>query len=178
MTIDQQIEAILFWRGEPFTLTDLSRATGASEAEVKTGLQTLEAKLADRGLQLCWKDDEVMLGTRPEASALIEKLTKEELAKDLGKASLETLALVLYKGPITRADIDYIRGVNSSFILRHLAIRGLVEKIADPSDARRLLYRPTFQLLNQLGVAKVEDLPDYGLLVEEINNFAHDHQSL
>ena len=61
-----------------------------------------------------------MLGTSAEASTLIEKLTKEELNRDLGKASLETLSIIMYQGPIKRSQIDYIRGVNSTFILQKL----------------------------------------------------------
>jgi segregation and condensation protein B len=117
-----------------------------------------------------------MLGTAPEASALIEQLTREELSKDLGKAGLETLSIIVYKSPITRADLDYIRGVNSSFILRNLQIRGLVEKITNPADARSFLYRPTFELLQHLGVTRVEDLPEYGTLVDQLTAL-HDNKS-
>ena len=69
-----------------------------------------------------------MLGTAPQMSATVETLTKEELMKDLGKAGLETISIILYKGPISRAEIDYIRGVQSNFILRNLLVRGLIEK--------------------------------------------------
>lgn len=168
MPLEPLIEALLFWKAEPLSVKKLAEACGRSEGEVQDALKLLENSLANRGVKLIWKDDEVMLGTAPEAAELIEKLTKEELSRDLGKAGLETLSIVLYKGPLTRAEIDYIRGVNSSFILRNLQIRDLVEKISDPSDARRFLYRPTFALLQHLGVTKVEDLPEYGTLVDEL----------
>jgi segregation and condensation protein B len=112
-------------------------------------------------VQVLEKDGEVMLGTHPEASAIIEQLTKEELNRDLGKAGLETLTIVLYKGPITRAELDYIRGVNSSFILRHLTVRGLVDKVVNPADSRSFLYQPSFEVLQHLGITKKEELPDY-----------------
>jgi segregation and condensation protein B len=111
------------------------------------------------------KGDEITLGTNPEFSKLIEHLQKEELKKDLSKASLETLSVVLYKNSVTRAEIDYIRGVNSSFTLRMLSIRGLVEKSLDPKDNRRYIYKPTFELLSFMGVKNVEELPEY----KEIN---------
>ncbi|MBI2099909.1 MAG: SMC-Scp complex subunit ScpB, partial [Candidatus Vogelbacteria bacterium] len=80
------------------------------------------------------------------------------------------LTIVLYKGPLTRAEIDYIRGVNSSFILRHLSIRGLVERIPNPKDARSFLYRPTFDLFQHLGLSKIEELPEYGELISQLEN--------
>jgi len=92
-------------------------------------LKNLETSLSDRGIVLVTKEDEVTLGTAKDTSELIEKLTKDELVRDLGKAGLETLSIIIYQGPISRAEIDYIRGVQSNFILRNLMIRGLVEKI-------------------------------------------------
>ncbi len=168
MSLEQQLEAILFWKAEPVSVKKLAAACGRSEEETNDAIAKLEQNLMSTGVRLLRKNDEVLLGTAPEASELIEKLTKEELSRDLGKAGLETLSIVLYQGPITRAGIDYIRGVNSSFILRHLQIRDLVEKIADPSDARRFLYQPTFALLQHLGVTKVEELPEYGTLKDEL----------
>ena len=162
------VEAVLFWRSEPVAIADLAKWLQKSEGEIKEALELLEVKLVERGVRLISKDDEVMLGTAPEASALIEKLTKEELSCELGKASLETLAIALYRGPLTRAQIDYIRGVNSGFILQHLQVRGLVEKISNPADARSWLYRPTFQLLSHLGLTKIEELPDYEQVKSEL----------
>jgi len=169
MSLEQQLEAILFWKAEPISVKKLAEDCSRREEEINDALNVLENNLASRGVRLIRKDGEVMLGTAPEASELIEKLTKEELSRDLGRAGLETLSIVLYKGPITRAEIDYIRGVNSSFILRYLQIRDLVEKVIDPSDARRFLYRSSFNLLQHLGIAKVEDLPEYGNLIGELN---------
>jgi segregation and condensation protein B len=91
---------------------------------------------------------------------LIESLIKDELSKDLGKAGLETLAIVLYRGPIARSEVNYIRGVNSNYILRNILVRGLIEK-DEASSARSTVYRPTFELLSYLGISKVEDLPEY-----------------
>ena len=102
-------------------------------------------------------------------SALIEKLTKEELMKDLGKAGLETLSIILYKGPVKRSEIDYIRGVNSSFTLRALSVRGLVEKTVDTKDNRRYIYKPSFELLSFMGVKSIEELPDYAEVSSSLN---------
>ncbi len=169
MNLTAQIEAILFWKAEPVTVADLVGYLARSEAEITEALVTLTTQLAGRGITLVRNGDAVMLGTSPEAGDLIEKLTKDELSRDIGKAGLETLTIVLYRGPVTRAEIDYIRGVNSSFILRNLLVRGLVDKITNPADARSFLYRPTFELLSWLGVKEINELPDQQKVVEELS---------
>jgi segregation and condensation protein B len=161
LTLDSQLEAILFWKGEPQSIKKLAASLNKNEEEIKAGLEILKEKIIGRGVELVYKDDEVMLGTASRLSPIIERLTKEELVRDLGKAGLETISIIAYQGPISRAEIDYIRGVQSNFILRNLQIRGLVEKITNPKDARSFLYRPTFELLQFLGVSKIEDLPEY-----------------
>ncbi len=138
---------------------------------VEAGIVELESALKGRGLTLIQTDEEVMLGTSKEMSPIIEQLTKDELTRDLGKAGLETLSIILYQGPISRADIDYIRGVNSQFILRNLLIRGLVERIDNPKDARSFLYKTTLDLLSHLGISKVTDLPEYENVRKDIESF-------
>ncbi|MEK7118382.1 MAG: SMC-Scp complex subunit ScpB, partial [Patescibacteria group bacterium] len=141
------------------------------ESDVSDALITLEGALESTGIRLLRNGDEATLGTMPEASALIEAMTKEELSRDLSKASLETLSIVLYKGLVTRSEIDYVRGVNSTFILRNLLIRGLVERVDNPADQRSFLYKPTFQLLEYMGVSKVEDLPEHEEAVMKLAQF-------
>jgi len=131
----------------------------------------LETKIANRGIVLIFKDDEVALGTSMDSSEIIEKLRKEELVKDLGKAGLETLSIIVYMGPVSRAEIDLIRGVQSSFILRNLTVRGLVEKVSNPKDQRSFLYRPTFDLISYLGISKIEDMPEFIQAKLEIEKF-------
>ncbi len=161
MELDNQIEAILFWRGEPMTLPELCRALKLPSADVKKGLQSLKEKLQGRGLVLIQTEDEYALATAPETHELIERLRKEELAKDLGKAALETLSVVLYKEKVSRRDIEYIRGVNSTTILRSLLMRGLVERRQSEKDERVFLYRPTIDLLSLLGITSAEELPEF-----------------
>ncbi len=171
MTLDAKIESILFWKAEPMALVYLAKIFAVGEAEITNALSELEKKLEGRGVSLLFKDGEVTLRTAPGVSELITKLTKEELTRDLGKAGLETLSIVLYQGPLSRRDIDYIRGVNSNFILRSLLVRGLVEKIINLKDQRSFLYRPTFDLLSHLGISKISDLPEYAPVREEIEAF-------
>lgn len=161
MTLDTKIEGLLFFKGEPVSQKELAKFLDVSVEEVTQALKNLEEKLSDRGLQILYKGDEVTLGTHAELGPLLEKIRKEELDKELSKASLETLSVVMYKEGVTRSEIDYIRGVNSSFILRNLLIRGLIEKVVHPLDSRKYAYKPTFELLSYMGVSKIEDLPDY-----------------
>jgi len=171
MNLSSQLEGILFWKAEPVSFKKLASLLNIDIAAVKAGVQELESTLKGRGLTLVQTNEEVMLGTAKELSPLIEQLTKEELTRDLGKAGLETLSIVLYQGPISRADIDYIRGVNSQFILRNLLIRGLVERIDNPKDARSFLYKTTLALLSHLGISKIEDLPEYAQVKQDIETF-------
>ncbi|MCX6757982.1 MAG: SMC-Scp complex subunit ScpB [Candidatus Nomurabacteria bacterium] len=166
MNLEQKIESVLFWKGEPVSMRKLRDILKVEENEITEGVIRLKENLANRGIVLVEKNDEIMLGTAPELSKLFEDLQKEELNKELSKSSLETLSIVLYKNGVARSEIDYIRGVNSSFILRALSIRGLVEKITDPEDSRRYIYKPTFELLSFMGIKNVEELPDYA----EVNN--------
>jgi len=143
MQLDSKIEALLFYKGEAMKIKELIKLLGADQDAVENALKDLKEKLVGRGVELVRKDEEVILATTSGMADLIEQIRKDELTKDLGKAGAETLAIVLYKGPITRAGIDYIRGVNSTFILRNLLIRGLIEKVSNPTDQRSFLYKPT-----------------------------------
>jgi len=168
--IDKKIEALLFFKGEPISIKKLAGMLDVSKEEIESGLEILRERL-NGGIVLLQKEDEVMLGTAPDFGELIEGIIKEDLQKDLGKAGLETLSIVLYLGPITRSRIDYIRGVNSNFILRNLMIRDLVEKVSNPQDQRSFLYKPTFSLLSHLGINNIEDMPDYAQVRASIEGF-------
>lgn len=168
MELEKQIEAILFWKGEPLTIAELARMLSVRSAKVESALAELEKALIGRGVRLMRKDDSVTLAAAPEASELIARLHREELDTELGKAALETLSIILYRAPVSRRDIEYIRGVNSTFILRNLLIRGLIERTTSERDERVFLYRPSFELLSLLGVARVEGLPEYVAVREEL----------
>lgn len=161
MNLDAQIEAILFCKAESLSEEKLAELLNVSQEDIIRGIETLEVRLAGTGLTLMRSDSEVMLRVAPGGSALIERIAKEELSREIGKAGIETLAIVLYRGPVTRSEIDYIRGVNSAFILRSLMIRGLVERSTAEGGGRSPRYVTTFELLSHLGVAKVTDIPDY-----------------
>jgi len=159
--LPHKLEALLFYKGEPDSKKHLAKLLGCTHEELEEAVSVLKHELSARGIRLLVADDELELVTAPETSELIASLRKDELERDLGKAGSETLAIVLYRGPATRAEIEYIRGVNSAFVLRNLMVRGLVERVPHPEKKRTLMYRPTAELLSHLGVTTVEDLPEY-----------------
>lgn len=170
MKLESKIEGLLFYKGEDVSVKKLSELLGSNIEETETALKDLENSLGERGLVLVRKEDRVVLGINKELSSLIESIRKEEISKELSKASVETLSIILYKNNISRSEIDYIRGVNSSFILRNLLVRGLIEKIVDPKDTRRILYRPTFDTLSYMGVTSINQLPNYDQIVSSLSN--------
>lgn len=171
MPLQNQLEALLFFKAEPFSIKELAKILGRKPEDIEGALNELERALSERGVRLMRREDEVEIRTAPQASSLIEAFVKEELSKDLGKAGQETLSIVLYQGPLSKREIEYIRGVNSNFILRNLLMRGLIEKVTSPTDSRAFLYKPTTELLSHLGVARIEDLPDYEKVREDIATF-------
>ncbi len=129
------------------------------ELEEATGV--LHTALKGHGLALVETETELELRTDSEASDVVKKLREAELSRDLGKASLETLAMILYRGSATRGEIDWVRGVNSGAAIRSLTLRGLIERSEDATDKRRARYTPTVEALAHLGVSTREELPRY-----------------
>lgn len=171
LSLSKATVAVLFYRGEAVAVDDLCKVTKSTREQLALVIAELREKLGEFGLTIVETDDKVELRTSAEASELIESIRREELSRDLGKAGLETLSIILYNGPVTRADIDYIRGVNSTAILRNLLIRDLVEKVQNPNDQRSFLYKPSIELLSQLGISGAKELPDYQQVVSELELF-------
>jgi len=159
--------ALLFASGEPLEKKQLATLLEIKETELTVVLQALVGLLKGSGLMLVETATEVELRTAPEASAIIKKLHESELARDLGKASMETLAVISYHSGATRGEIDWVRGVNSSASLRTLLLRGLIEGKEDERDKRRMRYSMTTEALAHLGIARITDLPRYNELAVE-----------
>ena len=169
MNLEQKIESLLFYKNEPMEIKKLSKILNTDEKEIRKALQNLTDSLENRGICLIKTEEEVSLATSPNAKDLIEQIAKDEMSKEIGKASLETLAIILYNGPTSRKEIDYIRGVNSTFILRNLCIRGLAEKEQDPEDQRIFKYKGSLSLLAHLGIKQIEELPKYEFFENKVN---------
>ena len=164
LALSSRLEALLFAAGEPLTKKRLQALLETTPANVDDALNALRIALEDRGLMLIEAGEEIELRTSPDAADVVQKLRESELSRDLGKASLETLALILYKGGASRGDIDWVRGVNSGAAIRALLLRGLVERTEDANDKRRAFYKPTVDALAHLGVGSLTDLPRYAEL--------------
>lgn len=161
----------MFYTSEPMSVLQLSKICEVSEGEITQAVLNLETQLTGRGISLVHEGTTIGLMTSAAASDLIEKIRKEELKRDIGKAGAETLAIIAYNESVTRAEIDFIRGVNSTFILRNLLMRGLIERIPNPQDQRSFAYKPTLELYAHLGITKKEELPQYHEMVEEIQKY-------
>lgn len=168
MNLENKIEAVLFYKNEPVSIKELGKLLGKSEEEIKEGIEALKENLKNRGLTSITDGEKISLATSGETAEIIERIAKEEVSKDIGKAGLETLSIVLYKGAVSRREIDYIRGVNSTFILRSLLVKGLVERTEKEKDGRTPLYKPTLELLSYLGLESLDKLPELSRIKAEI----------
>lgn len=164
LSLPATIEAVLFAHGEAMSKKQLAGVLGIPADMVAAGLRELGRSLEQRGLALVETDMEVELRTHADAAAVVKKLRESELSRDLGKASLETLAIILYQNGATRSEIDWVRGVNSTAALRSLLLRGLIERGEDVTDRRRARYTPTVDALSHLGISNKEALPRYAEL--------------
>lgn len=169
--LSKKIEAVLYFKGEPVSKSALSRLLSASEEKIENGIYKLRRSLSGRGVTIVENQGRISLGTSPEVSNFIERLSKEDVEKDLTKASLETLSIILYQGPLERSEIDFIRGVNSTFILRSLLIRGLIDRKPSSVDRRTYVYQPSGKLLEHLGVTKIDELPNLEEVRSKIEEF-------
>ncbi len=169
--LDKKIEALIFYKGEEITFKELSNILEVSEEEIKNGVLNIKEKNKYSGIKILTTDNSVMFTTGEEIAPIIEKLEKEEYEKELSKASLETLTIILYRGPIKKSMVDYIRGANSQFTLRNLLIKGLIEKETDPKDERSYLYKPTIELLRYMNISNIKELQEYKEINEKIDSF-------
>ena len=164
-------EAFLFSEGGTLTLLKLAQLLEVKEPQLPEALAALRVRLEGTGLTLITTDTEVSLAVAKETSPAIQKSYERELSQEIGDAGLEVLAVVLYRGPSTRAQIDYIRGVNTSWTIRNLLTRGLLERTGNPEDGREYLYRPTVELLSHIGVRNLEELPNRAEITAELKAF-------
>lgn len=153
------LHALLFASGEPLPKKHLAKLLDIKESELAVVLKSVDASLKNSGVTLVETETDVELHTAPEAAPIVKKLRENELSRDLGKASLETLAVIAYQTGATRGEVDWVRGVNSSTSLRTLLMRGLIEGREDPSDKRRIRYNLTTEALAHLGIRSADELP-------------------
>lgn len=158
-----ELEALLFIYGEPFPRKKAEKALEIGKDELNSLIEEFGKRLSgeDRGLSMLADEEKIQLVTKPQFGKFLEQFVKTELSGDLTPASLETLSIILYLGPVSRGEIDYRRGVNSAFTLRNLLLRGLIEKHSDKTEQGGYVYQASFDLLRHLGITKREELPEY-----------------
>ncbi len=161
-----RIEALLFALGRPLSRIELEKMLSTTAQDLQLAIAELSAKTG--GIVLMDDGKVLELRTAPLAAEVVETVRREEYNRDIGKAGLEALSAVLYRGPLTRAEIDFIRGVNSSQTLRTLTMRGLLRRIPNPKDERSYLFEPTTEVLATLGVSRVSELPEYESVKEKL----------
>ena len=162
MSLLSQLESILFVAGKPLFAKKLAKALGAKEAEVLGALQQLVLKYngVESGVILLQTNEEWQLTSNPENKEAAEQFVKAEISGELTRPQLETLTVVSYCGPITKPELEQIRGVNCGLILRNLMMRGLVQERGEPTDLIPI-YEVTTEYLRYLGLKSLEELPDY-----------------
>lgn len=165
MSLVSQIESILFVASKPLNHKKIAKAMDVGESAVEEALQVLTAKYntGDSGVSLLQNNDEWQLVSNPENRSSAEKFLKAEVSGELTRPQLETLTVISYCGPITKPELEQIRGVNCALIIRNLLMRGLVK---ENEDSANLLptYEVTMDYLRHLGLNSLAELPDYETL--------------
>lgn len=162
MSLKSKIESILFIATRPITFKKIVELTGAKKEEIKIAIRELisEYNQKEKGINIQKIGFKYQMVTNAENSSLISSFVKEEITGELTPASLETLTVIAYRGPITKAELEMIRGVNCSIILRNLLIRGLIEEKDDKKNLVQT-YQISFNFLKHLGLTEANQLPDY-----------------
>lgn len=162
MNLLSQLESLLFISSKPLTVKEIAELLDLKAKEVETALEQLAAdyKEQGRGFILIKNNSQYQLTTAPENAELISKFLKDETSGELSQPSLEALTIIAYRGPISKLELERIRGVNCSLILRNLLIRGLIEEQAD-KQKNETFYVVTLEFLKFLGVSAISELPDY-----------------
>ncbi|HUT22657.1 MAG TPA: SMC-Scp complex subunit ScpB [Candidatus Bipolaricaulota bacterium] len=165
-----QVESLLLVSPRPLGVSDLIKffkksGQKTSKEEIKKALDELVLKhnAPNSGINIVYSNDSYQMVSNPANKELAEQLIKQERSGELTQPSIETLTIIAYRGPISKAEIEKIRGVNCSLILRNLMIRGLADFEIDKNNGQEL-YSVTVEFLQYLGLNTVEDLPDYSRL--------------
>ena len=166
-----QLESLLLIAGKPLAFAILSKLLDCTADELREALTVIEKSYNDkeRGIHVMINDNKVQLTTNPDNKKLIADFLRDETTGELTKPSLESLTIIAYRQPITKEELEQIRGVNCSLILRNLLIRGLIES-HEERGGLATTYAVTMDFLRFLGINKVEELPDFAKL--------HNHESL
>lgn len=160
LSLEARLEALLFASAHPTSVGQLSKALQVTSRKVLISLETLEEQLLTRGIRMQKHASGYQLTTAPTVAKDIERLLNLEDTARLTRAALEALAIVAYQQPVTRPQIDSIRGVNSDSVIRTLLRHGLIEETGrSMSPGRPILYSTTSEFLQHFGLGNLKELP-------------------
>lgn len=172
------LEALIFASPQPVAPQALADVVGLPLEQVEAEIKALATHLADRGLRLQRHRGRLQIVSAPEAAPYIEDLLGLDVNLSLSQAALETLAIIAYAQPVTRPQIESIRGVGSDSVIRTLLLAGLVEKRGRADSlGRPILYGTTFEFLQQFGLRSSGDLPPLKEKVKEKVKENHEEQA-
>jgi segregation and condensation protein B len=164
MPLAALLEGLLFVAAEPVAPVQLAAALDISVTEIEKGLDALEFDLQSRGLRLQRHSGRVQLTSSPELADVIEKFLGLEATSRLSRAALETLAIIAYQQPVTRPQVDVIRGVNSDGVLKSLLSKGLLQEVGRAEGpGRPILYGTTPDFLQHFGLNSLSEMPPLAL---------------
>jgi segregation and condensation protein B len=160
--LKSKIESLLFVSAKAMSIKGLAELMNAEAKEVEKAGDELvaELKAAHKGVQIIRNKDSFQMVSSPENTELIQSFIKDETTGELSRPSLETLTIIAYRGPVSKMDIDRIRGVNCALILRNLLLRGLIE-VKEEKEKGENFYNVTFEFIRFLGLSDVRELPNY-----------------
>ncbi len=156
------IEAVLFVSGEPVSILDMSTALGLSEIETMNAVEALmrEYEESPRGIVLKRYGNNLKLETRAEYAPYVERLLQPVQRQTLSQAALETLAVIAYRQPVTKGDVELVRGVKCDYSVQSLMGKGLIMEVGRKEAlGRPILYATTDQFLEHFGISDIRELP-------------------
>ena len=160
LEINALVEAILFVSPEPLSVDQIANILEIAPRLVKKALEEIDSLYQGRGIRLQRHRNKIQITTAPEAAPLLEKMLELETTSTLSQAALETLSIIAYQQPITRPQIDAIRGVNSDGVLRTLLTKGLIDDVGRADGpGRPILYSTTPDFLKYFGLSSYDELP-------------------
>ena len=165
MNIKSALESLLFISAKPMPANQLAELLKLEADEVvKAGDELVEYyKTNQAGIQIIKNGNKYQMVSSPENANVVQEFIKDETTGELSRPSLETLTIIAYRGPISKSDLDRIRGVNCSLILRNLMLRGLVESKPDKKTGENF-YAVSFDFIRFLGINDIKELPEFDRL--------------
>ena len=164
----KEISVLLFLNENGIKREEIKSKLKIKDNELDKAISEIKSNLKKIGLDIIDNGSCLLISTSKEVSDFVKKYKDQMYTSNFTKGARETLSIVMYLGPISKIDVDYIRGVNSQSLLNQLLLRGLIEKEIDNKDRRVTIYRLTTDFLSYLGVSNIEELPNYEKLSKEL----------